>query len=144
VPGSHRWSRHAPIARILGFVLLLALAPVASAQAPDESGIRAVISSQLEAMNRGDGTAAFAFASPMIQSMFGDAPTFMRMVQNGYPQVYRSRSHRFLKLDSAEGRLIQRVLIESEAGTVVARYEMVEIDGRWRINGCTIEKAEGA
>jgi hypothetical protein len=49
-----------------------------------------------------------------------------------------------LKLDTSDGRLIQRVLVESEAGTVVARYEMVEIDGAWRINGCTIEQGEGA
>jgi Domain of unknown function (DUF4864) len=130
--------------RILGLSLLLACANLALAQAPDESGIREVISRQLEAMNRDDGSAAFGFASPMIQSMFGDAPAFMRMVQQGYPQVYHSRGHRFLKLDTSDGRLVQRVLIESDAGTVVARYEMVEIGGAWRINGCAIEKAEGA
>lgn len=128
------------------FLLLAGLGPRSPslAQAVDEGAIRAVISRQLEAMNRGDGAAAFAFASPMIQAMFGDAPTFMRMVERGYPQVYRSRSHRFLKLDTSDGRLVQRVLVESDAGTVVARYEMVEIDGAWRINGCVLEKAEGA
>ena len=134
-------------AHVLGIIVLLAWAPAAPAhaQSAHETAIRDVISHQLEAMNRGDGTAAFAFASPMIQSMFGDAPTFMRMVEMGYPQVYRSRGHRFLKLDAGDdGRLVQRVLVESDAGTVVARYEMVEIDGRWRINGCSIEKAEGA
>ena len=130
--------------RVLGLVALLACAGPSQAQSLDDSGIREVISRQLEAMNRDDGGAAFAFASPMIQSMFGDAPNFMRMVQQGYPQVYHSRDHRFLKLDTSDGRLVQRVLIESDAGTVVARYEMVEIDGAWRINGCAIEKAEGA
>lgn len=131
-------------AYLFGLVVLLAWAPVARAQAPDESEIREVITRQLDALKRGDEAAAFAIASPAIQTMFQDAPTFMRMVQLGYPQVYRSRSHRFLKLDSLDGRLIQRVLIESDAGTVVARYEMVEIDGVWRINGCTLEQAEGA
>jgi hypothetical protein len=131
-------------AETLAAIVLLAIASTAIAQSPQETAIRGVIARQLEAMNRGDGAAAFAQASPAIQSLFGDAANFMRMVERGYPQVYRSRSHRFLKLDSTEGRLIQRVLIESDTGTVVARYEMVEIDGAWRINGCSIEQTEGA
>jgi Domain of unknown function (DUF4864) len=132
-------------AETLAAIVLLAIASTtAGAQSPQETAIRGVIARQLEAMNRGDGVAAFALASPAIQSIFGDAPNFMRMVERGYPQVYRSRSHRFLKLDSTQGRLIQRVLIESDTGTVLARYEMVEIDGAWRINGCSIEQTEGA
>ena len=131
-------------AETLAAIVLLAIASTAVAQSPQETAIRGVIARQLEAMNRGDEAAAFALASPAIQSQFGDATNFMRMVERGYPQVYRSRSHRFLKLDSTEGRLIQRVLIESDTGTVVARYEMVAIDGAWRINGCSIEQTEGA
>jgi len=129
---------------ILAAIVLLAIASTAIAQSPQETAIRGVIARQLEAMNRGDGVTAFALASPAIQSIFGDAVNFMRMVERAYPHVYRSRSHRFLKLDSSQGRLTQRVLIESGAGTVVARYEMVEIDGGWRINGCSIEQTEGA
>ena len=30
-----------------------------------------------------------------------------------------------------------------DGGSVVARYEMIEIDGVRRINGCAIEQAEG-
>lgn len=131
-------------ARFLGIILLLGWAPAVLAQSPQEAAIRGVITRQLDAMNRGDQAAAFAIASPAIQAMFGDAPNFMRMVQQGYPQVFRSRSHRFLKLGTTDGRLIQRVLVESDNGTVVANYEMVEIDGVWRINGCAIEQAEGA
>ena len=114
------------------------------AQSAIDTAIRDVIGGQLEAMNRGDGVAAFAFASPGIQAIFGDAQAFMRMVERGYPQIYRSRQHRFLQLDSTGGERIQRVLIESDAGTIIARYEMVEIDGIWRINGCTIEATAGA
>jgi uncharacterized protein DUF4864 len=132
-------------AETLAAIVLLAIASTtALAQSPQETAIRGVIARQLEAMNRGDGVAAFALASPAIQSIFGDAANFMRMVERGYPQVYRSRSHRFLQLDSTQGRLIQRVLIESDTGTVLARYEMVEIGGVWRINGCSIEQTEGA
>jgi hypothetical protein len=131
-------------ARLLALLVVLAWMPPALAQAPNEPAIRDVIARQLDAMNRGDHVAAFGFASPTIQSMFGDAANFMRMVELGYPQVFRSRSHRFLELDTSGGRIVQPVLVESDAGTVVARYEMVEIDGVWRINACTIEQAEGA
>ena len=130
-------------AALVGLCFLLWV-PGSVAQVPDEAQIRSVIVRQLDAMKRGDEAAAFAIASPTIQALFQNAPNFMRMVQLGYPQVYESRAHRFLKLEDLDGRLIQRVLIESDAGTVVARYEMVMIDGAWRINGCSIEQAEGA
>ena len=119
------WKR----AQVFSAIVLLALASTVLAQSPRETAIREVIARQLDAMKRGDEMAAFAFASPAIQSTFGDAANFMRMVERGYPQVYRSRRHDFLKLDTFNDRLIQRVLIESDAGTVVARYAMVEIDG---------------
>lgn len=127
-------------ARILA--LFLFLVP-AVAESPGESGIRTVITRQLDAMNAGDYTAAFAIATPEIQQLFRDAPTFKSMVERGYPQVAHSRSHRFLNLSSDTGRLIQRVLIDSSAGTVVGSYEMIEIDGSWRINGVVYEKTEG-
>ena len=95
-------------AHFFAVIIFSALTPVAIAQLPDEPRIREVITRQLEAMNRGDDAAAFAIASPAIQTMFQNAPTFMRMVQMGYPQVYRSRSHRFLKLDTSDGRLSRR------------------------------------
>ena len=109
---------------------------------PQAAAIRTVIGKQLEAMNKGDADAAFAFASPVIQQMFGDAKTFMGMVERGYPQVFKSRGTRFLALTSIDGRLLQRVVIESDAGTVIGNYEMIEIDGAWRINGCSFEKRD--
>ena len=127
-------------ARLLAFVLLLA---PAAAQSPGETAIRGVITRQLDAMNAGDYAAAFAIASPTIQELFRDVPTFQGMVERGYPQVAHSRSHRFLGLATDAGRLVQRVLIDSAAGTVVGSYEMIEIDGSWRINGVAYEKSEG-
>ena len=130
--------------RILTLLLLLtAAAPGATAQQSlSESGIRDVITRQLDALNKGDGLAAFAIASPTIQQLFKDPPTFMSMVERGYPQVRHARSHRFLNLTSDDGRLIQRVFIESDAGTVIGSYEMIQIDGAWRINGVAFEKME--
>jgi hypothetical protein len=122
--------------------MLLATAK-ASAETPREAAIRGVISEQIEAFRRDDAAAAFAIASPMIQQLFGDPVNFMAMVVTGYPQVYRPRSLRFLALSDAGGRLLQKVLIEGPDGAlVVAQYEMIEIDGRWRINGCTLVKGD--
>ncbi len=122
--------------------MLWATATAAIAVTVSDTAIREVISQQLNAINNDDGQAAFAIASPNIQTMFGSPATFMSMVERGYPQIYRSRSHRFLNIDDSSGTLQQRVLVEGETGSVIVRYEMIEIDGRWRINGCRIEKVE--
>ncbi len=127
---------------VVGFLMLWATATAAIAVTVSDTAIREVISQQLNAINNDDGQAAFAIASPNIQTMFGSPATFMSMVERGYPQIYRSRSHRFLNIDDSSGTLQQRVLVEGETGSVIVRYEMIEIDGRWRINGCIIEKVE--
>ncbi len=132
---------------LFAFLLLLApLVPPPAARADDASdaAIHSVITRQLEAIKKDDAAAAYAIAAPNIQTMFGDQATFMSMVQRGYPQIYRSTGHKFLNIDTSTGRLMQRVLIESEKGSVIVRYEMIEIDGIWRINGCMIEKVDAA
>jgi hypothetical protein len=127
-------------------MLMFAAATAATAQSAREPAVEAVITRQLEAFRGNDAAAAFAIASPDIQALFGSSDRFMAMVASGYPQVHRSLSHRFLRLERMpDGRLAQRVLIEGAAGgTVVAVYDMVEIDGVWRINGCVIEKGSDA
>ena len=123
------------------------IAPLSAQQSSTsrDTMIRAVISEQLDAFKRDDRAGAFIHASPMIQGMFGDANTFMTMVGRGFPQIFRSRTAKFLKLDLIEDRLVQTVLIEGADGTfVTAAYDMIEIDGSWRINGCTLVKGESA
>jgi len=124
---------------------LLAIAVLASPALPQDmrdSGIRDVINRQIEAFRRDDAAAAFAFASPTIQEMFGTAANFLSMVRQGYPKVYRPRELRFGKLEAVDGKLLQRVLVTGPDGTLVtAVYEMIEIDGRWRINGCYLLRA---
>lgn len=126
-------------------MLALALAAVslpALADGSREAAIRNAISGQVEAFRRDDAAGAFALASPTIQEMFGSAANFLAMVRQGYPQVYRPRELRFGKLEFFDGRLQQRVLVTGPDGAIVtAVYEMVEIDGRWRINGCVLLKA---
>ena len=115
-----------------------------NAQTSPETAIRATISAQLDAMNKRDDAAAFAIASPMIQQMFGTASTFMTMVERSYPQVFKSRGVRFLNLTTVDGQLTQRVVIDSDAGTVIGNYQMIEVDNVWRINGCQFEKRDDA
>jgi hypothetical protein len=111
--------------------------------ATEAAEIRRVIEGQLDAFRRDDGEGAFAFASPSIRAMFGDAATFLGMVRTGYPPVYRPREVEFRSLGVEEGRLTQRVLLVGPDGVpVVARYYMEQQpDGSWRIGGCVLEAA---
>lgn len=130
--------------RLFLALALLCWTSSAFAQRPEEAKVQDVITRQLEALRRGDSESAFAHASPAIQAIFQNAQNFSRMVETGFPQIYKSRTHRFLKLEGINGTYTQRVLIESDGGTVVVRYEIVEIDGALRINGCVIEASQGA
>ncbi len=126
-------------------MMLMYVTPQIHAQAPADLAIQDVISRQLDAFKRADGEAAFGFASPMIQGMFADKSIFLGMVERGYPQIFRSRSVKFLKLTMIDGRLVQNVLVEGIDGSVItAAYEMVEIDGQWRINGVSLARGEAA
>ncbi len=128
----------------LALGLLLCLAPAASAANKHQEAIHRVIGQQLDAFRHDDGARAFALASPGIQAMFGTPETFLRVVAKAYPQVYRPRSAQFLDLGYAGGRLVQKVLLQGRDGKFVfALYDMVEIDGRWRVNGCVLRVAPG-
>jgi hypothetical protein len=122
---------------------LLWAAPVRAAEAGDAAEIRAVIEAQLEAFRADDGARAFGFASPAIQSLFGDPETFLEMVRRGYPAVHRPRRVEFQDLLGEGGGMTQRVLLVGPDGVpVVADYLMQrQPDGSWRINGCILERA---
>ena len=121
-----------------------ATGPFAQGTAGGAAAIDAVISRQLEALNKGDGEAAFAIASPSIQSIFQTPQNFIGMVERGFPELRHASGHRLLKLETVEGAVVARVLVESPSGNVIARYEMIEIDGSWRINGCSLEARQDA
>jgi hypothetical protein len=112
--------------------------------AADRSAIHDVIQHQIDAFQHDDASGAFAFASPSIQAEFGDASRFLRMVQTGYPPVYRPRSVTFGALVEDDGRLEQKVeLIGPDGHGVLALYFMEkEPDGTWRIDGCVLTESE--
>ena len=129
---------------VIGLMALFTMAPIAVAEEASETAIHDVITRQLDAIKKDDASEAFSIASPDIQTIFGNSAMFMSMVQRGFPQIYRSVGHKFLNIDTSAGKLKQRVLIESEKGSVIVQYDMIEIDGHWRINGCLIEKVDEA
>ena len=136
-------------ARVLAFLLALALAwPAAAQQAPlsdsDRAAIRDVISRQVEAFRRDDGNAAFSFASPDVQRLFGTAQTFMDMVRKGYRPVYRPRVFDFGNIVEMNGQPTQRVHVVGPDGRRVnALYPMTRLpDGSWRIDGCFLQSPE--
>jgi hypothetical protein len=129
-------------------LLWLAPALVGTAQAEpvspaDQAAIRRTIEAQMEAFRRDDGQAAFAFASPMIQGMFGTPANFMAMVRTGYPPVHRPRSVDFTELVEEGGALVQKVeLIGPDGRPALALYTMVRGPHGWLIDGCRLVASE--
>jgi hypothetical protein len=110
----------------------------------DRAAIRGAIEGQIAAFRRDNAPGAFAFAAPTIQRMFGTPDVFLNMVRTGYAPVYRPREVEFRALVEGEGGPVQQVLVVGPDGVpVLALYSMQrQTDGSWRINGCTLSKAD--
>lgn len=131
---------------LLALCLAISLSVVcAAAEGPkDSKAIQSIISAQIEAFKRDDGAVAFSYASPDIQMRFRDPKTFLAMVAAAYPQVHRPQSVAFLELTRINNVHVQKVLLRGPKGKLVmALYEMIRIDGRWWINGCTLAEPPG-
>ena len=128
----------------LAFLILVSASTLSRAASDsDAAAIRDVIEQQLEAFQHDDAIAAFGLAAPNIHTMFGEADRFMGMVKNGYPPVYRPKSHAFLDLKEPDGTILQSLRIEDGAGELwTAIYAMEkQPDGSWKISGCWLVKA---
>jgi hypothetical protein len=126
---------------LLGLVIGLATASAAQqpqVSADDRAAIRDVIQGQVDAFRRDDGAAAFGYASPTIQGMFGQSDVFMEMVRQGYRPVYRPQVFDFREIVDMHGEIAQKVHVVGPDGRpVTAVYPMTRLpDGSWRINGC--------
>jgi hypothetical protein len=65
------------------------------------------------------------------------------MVRSAYPMVHRPARYSFGQLEEIGGRQRQSVVITDTMGRVwIADYDMIEIDGAWRIDGVRLRKAE--
>lgn len=126
--------------------LIIGLATAAAAQQSaispqDQAAIRDIIQGQIEAFRRDDGDAAFGYASPSIQSMFGRSDVFMDMVRQGYRPVYRPQVFDFREIVELHGQVAQKVHVVGPDGRpVTAIYPMTRLpDGSWRIDGCYLQ-----
>ena len=128
----------------LVLLLLFAGAPRAQSVAPaDQAAIQAVVAAQLDAFRRDDETAAFGYASPMIQGMFETPTRFMDMVRGPYRPIYRPRLVEFGEIIEVEGRPVQKVEIIGPDGTaVLALYTMIRRPEGWRIDGVALTASE--
>jgi hypothetical protein len=126
---------------ILGTILGVALPAAAQLSPSDQTAIREAIEGQVEAFRRDDGAAAFGFASPNIQNMFGSSETFMDMVRQGYRPVYRPQVFEFREIVTLHGMPTQKVHVVGPDGRpVTAFYPMAQQpDGSWRIEGCYLQ-----
>ncbi len=134
---------------LLGLLLLcctLSRPAWADAPAPrDAQAVRAVITAQLQALAAGDAVRAFSYAAPAIRSQFGDAATFIGMVQQGYPVLIRPRSTAFFQADLVDGVMTQVVQMQSSDGRRwLATYQLQrQANQQWRISGCSVVADEG-
>ena len=119
-----------------------ALRPLSTA---DAKAVRAVVEAQLKAFAADDAAKAFSHAAPAIQQQFGDAPTFMRMVREAYPVVYRPAATAFFKPEWVDEVVRQVVQMRDAQGALwLATYQLVkQPDGRWRIAGCVVQPDAG-
>lgn len=114
----------------------IALAGPAAAQ---QAEITETIQRQMDAFLAEDESAAFGFASPGIQGLFGTPENFGRMVRDGYPMVWNPGDVRFGQLVERGGLWMQNVYVSDAAGAPhLLEYTMEQIDGRWRIAGVRI------
>ena len=132
-------------ARTLAFLLALC-ASVALAQGSDAlpptdwREIRSIVEKQREALVAGDAERAFAYASRAIREQFGDAQTFLRMVQRAYAPLLDARDAVLLEGAVIDGQVIQPLRLVLPDNTVlVALYTMEKLrTGGWRIAGCVL------
>lgn len=134
---------------LLPLLALLSGSTIVAAQeaqvsAADRAAIEAVIAGQIEAFRRDDEPAAFAFASPGIQAMFGSPERFMDVVRGQYAPVHRPRQVEFAQVGTKDGEVVQAVeVVGPDGGAHRALYTMERgPDGRWRIAGCTLVRSQ--
>lgn len=127
------------------FVLALIVAAFPLFSMADEipnPDIEGVISSQIEAFAEDDVDLAFSLASPIIQGIFITPERFGRMVESGFPMVWRAGEVRFLGLRKIDGRLFQKVMVVGpEGGLHFLDYEMQATGTSWQINSVQLLRA---
>jgi hypothetical protein len=121
--------------------LMVCISPAVAGD--DVTTAQSIIRSQAEAFARDDAAAAYSYASPEIRERFPQADIFLGIVQNNYAPVYRHKSFEFGEVQSADGKITQRVhIVDSDGVPWEALYTLEQQpDGSLKITGCTLIKA---
>ena len=127
------------------FVVFGLFGPAAAQSDADRAAVQSVIEQQLQAFLRDDAATAYSFAAPNIREMYPTVESFMAMVRQGYPQVYRPQSYEFGELKAEPGYLEQTVdIVDAAGGFWTALYTLrQDASGAWKITGCYILKKPG-
>ena len=119
-------------------------APHAGAEeydAPTRLALQSVVSEQIEALGRGDGAAAEAFAAPGVRQLFPDPAMFLAMVRNNYAALINPRSSTFTEVrDSPDGPLQKVTVVAADGSVWSAVYAFEKVDGAWRITGVVLAR----
>ena len=130
--------------RIYLAMMMICAGAVAAAQevlAPNPA-IERTIQNQFEAFLADDVDDAWTYASPNIQRLFQTPERFGRMVEEGYPMVWRPGEIDYLDLQTLGGLIVQRVqIIDGQGVAHVLGYQMIETEAGWQINGVRILRA---
>lgn len=125
----------------------LALWPAAHAaplSAADELAVRSTVQGQLAAFATDDAKLAFSYAAPNVRQALGTAARFMAMVREAYPVVHRPSSVAFLKPETRDGQVLQRVQMLDAAGEAwLATYVLQRGGKGWLISGCVVVANKG-
>jgi hypothetical protein len=130
--------------RLLALVAVFLVGATLCARAGDDvAAARSVIQAQQEAFGRDDDAAAYTFAAPALHSYFRTPESFMYMVRNGYPPVYRHRSFEFGEGAVVDGKIRQLVhIIDADGVAWEALYTLEQqADGSYKISACILTKA---
>ncbi|MEM9249253.1 MAG: DUF4864 domain-containing protein [Pseudomonadota bacterium] len=130
-----RWSL---LVSCFALVVSLSVPSSASAQSAPED----VIGAQIEAFLADDVSKAFQYAAPGIKRIFRTPENFGRMVQQGYPMVWRPAQVQYGPAETRGAAVLQQVYITDAAGRVFTlEYTMVPAGETWQIAGVAILEA---
>lgn len=109
--------------------------------------VKAVVADQLEAFQREDFPAAYAFAAAGIRQQFR-LPVYERMIRRGYaPLLKHERAEPGVVRDDGAAMAFLPVIVHDRDGKIVRyRYHLLREDGVWRVSGVlpeiTVPKGE--
>lgn len=128
--------------RALILIAALCIGLASPAAADDVAAAQTMIRSQVEAITRDDGPAAYGYAAPPIQRMFPDPDAFMSMVRSAYPPLYRHKSFEFGEGRAVDGKIAQTAhIVDADGVPWEALYTLeMQADGSLKITGCALVK----